>query len=252
MLDSQLYYLYIDESGDDGNYLDGNNQPIRGSSRFFTLGGIIVKDTDVPIFEREYQNIITRYFSGITLPPKFKLHYYELRMKRYPYNQLSDINRLQIPQDVFSLIRTLDCSLLSVTIDLQYHCIRYPRPANPRAYSLLMILERFQYFLEQNNSTGKAIYERFNAKMRKRAEMELKWLRNIPTFPAPTNLNNIQGRVITGDPTREPILNFADFFASLPYARRNSSGLIRADFDAIKFRYYNRQGGWLRTGQVEL
>jgi hypothetical protein len=246
-----LYYLYIDESGDEGDYLDGNGQIIVGSSRFFTAGGIIVKDTDVQLFENEYNNIITNYFAGITLPPRFKLHYYSLRMNHYPYNQLSNTRRLEIPQKIFDLIRTLDCSLLSVTIDLASHCT-YPRPANPRAYSLLLILERFQYFLEANNSTGKAIYERFNAKMRKKAELELKWLQSIPTFPTPTNLNNIHRKVITGDPTREPILNIADFFASLPYTFRNTFGRIKTDFDYVKPKYYNLYGGWLRTGRVEL
>jgi hypothetical protein len=248
-----LYYLYIDESGDEGDYLDSNGQVIRGSSRYFTAGGIIVKDTDVQVFEREYNNIVTNYFAGIALPLNFKLHYYELRTPHppSPYNQLSPQQRLEIPQKIFDLIQNLDCSLLSVTIDLASHC-NYPHPANPRAYSLLLILERFQYFLEDNNSTGKAIYERFNAKMRKKVEIELRWLRSIPTFPVPTNLNNIQGRVITGDPTKQPILNIADFFTYLPYNFRNTSGQATTDFDYIKSKYYNLYGGWLRTGRVEL
>ena len=247
-----MYHLYIDESGDEGDYLDENENVIDGSSRYFTLGGIIVNDSDDQKFVDAYNDIITNYFSGITLPSNFKLHYHPLRNKHSPYDQLKDEDRWKIPNDVFDIIKNLDCHLLSVTIDLDNHCKRYPNPVNPRAYALLLILERFQYFVEEQGSTGRAIYERFNAKMRKKAEMELKWLKKIPTFPTPTNLSRLNKHVESGDPTAQPILNFADFFAYLPYLRRESNGKATKRWDEINFKYYNFNGGWLKTGWVEL
>ena len=44
--------------------------------------------------------------------------------------------------------------LLSVSIDLKKHCKKYLRPVNPIAYGLYLILERFQYFLEDYNGKG--------------------------------------------------------------------------------------------------
>lgn len=245
-----MYHLYIDESGDEGDYVNSNGTIIAGSSKYFTIGGIIVKDTDVTKFNTDYSDIISTYFNGITLPSNFKLHYYPLRHCKPPYDQLSQTARDSIEKEVFDSILRNDCTLLSVTIDLEKHCT-YPRPANPRAYSLLLMLERFQYFLAEQNSIGVAIYERFNAKMRKKAEMEMRRLQKIPSFPVPTQLNNVRRRIMAGDPTQEPILNMADFFAFLPYQRRKTR-IASNYFKSIKHKYYDPYGYWLHTGWVEL
>ena len=251
-MQSKMYYLFVDESGDPGDYLDSNGVIIPGSSKFFTLGGLIVEDSQRIKFENSYDRIMSSYFNGISLPTNFKLHYSPLKHNKSPYDQLTTAQRANIPRDVFAAISSLDCSVISVTIDLATHCTKYPNPANPVAYSLLLLRERFQYFLEDNNSAGKVIYERFNAKMRKKTELASKWLQGIPTFPNPTRLQNIQPKVAYGNPTSEPILQFADFFVSSVWIRKTTSHQNKSDWESIKHKYYNFNGNWLRTGNVEL
>lgn len=245
-----MYHAYIDESGDDGNYLDKNGNVIEGSSRYFVLAGLIVSEADVDVFNSEYHGLIFKYFSGIRLPENFKLHCYPLRNNKFPYNHLSDTRRQQLEMEVFDIIKRLDCALVSVTVDIFRHCTKYKKPANPRSYALLLMLERFQYFLEVNKSHGVAIYERFNSKMRKRAMIESRWLQSHSTFPT-IRLDNISRRVRDGDPTKEPILNLADFFADQVFAQRIKRRRY-SYLESIAHKYFNKDGSWRRTGQVEI
>lgn len=246
-----MYSLYIDESGDVGDFIDANGLPIKGSSKYFTLAGIIVDDPARIQFEDEFEKLIAETFDGIQLPHNFKLHYQPMRQKQYPYDQLPDELRWNISDSIFRWIQNADCHLLSVTIDLDKHC-QYKRPADPRAYALLLLLERFQYFLEDYRDTGIAIYEKFNAKMRKKAEMEQRWLRQIPSFPIPTNLSLLSQKVRNGDPTKEPMLQIADFFAYVPWIKQMSNGQATKRFYQILPQYYNLGTTQFTTGLVEI
>lgn len=246
-----MYYLYIDESGDVGDFRDSEDNVILGSSKYFTLAGIIVNDETRIEFEEELDKLITETFDGIELPSKFKLHYQELRQKYPPYDQLDDDFRWNISNSIFRWIENADCWLLSITIDLDKHC-KYSRPADPRAYSLLLILERFQYFLQDKNDIGIAIYEKFNSKMRKKAEFEQKWLKKIPKFPVPTDLSLLKDRVRNGDPIKEPMLQISDFFAYAPWIKQMSNGQASKRFYQILPKYYNLGGSQFFRGLVEI
>lgn len=85
------------------------------------------------------------------------------------------------------------------------------------------MLERFQYFLEDNNESGEAVYERYNSRVRKNVELLHAHLKDSPSFPQYTNFSNIVGSIKDGDPLLEPVLQFADFFAYIPWITRSSS-----------------------------
>ena len=163
-----LYRLYIDESGDLGNYFDENNQVIEGSSRFFTLAGIIVSSDEGVRLGEAVRFTIGKYFNNIQLPKKFRLHYRPLRNRRDPYDKLSDMQRKMLADDVFDMIRKSSCSLLSVTIDLKRHSTKYSIPADPQSYAMLIMQERFHDFLEENGEIGEIIYEKLNRDARKK------------------------------------------------------------------------------------
>jgi hypothetical protein len=85
-----LYHLYIDESGDEGDY-KGTSNVIGGSSQFFTLGGIIVRQEFRPQFTTELDKIKSDFFNNMILPPDFKLHYSELRERKYTYDKIKHL-----------------------------------------------------------------------------------------------------------------------------------------------------------------
>lgn len=247
-----MFYLYIDESGDDGDYRPSQPQRKGGSSRFFTLGGIIVDNFNRERFLDVHQRIISKWFEGIQVPGNFVLHYYELREARPPFDNFSREERFAIANEVFNAIIKIDCALLSVTIDLDKHCKRYSKPVNVRAYALLIMLERFQYFLERHGHNGEAIYEEFSSRLQKKAEIAQKWLATRPTFPTPTTRDNVAKQVKHGDPLKEPMLQFADFFAYAPYIKCASNNKKTSRLDSVHHKYFNISGAWFKRGLVEI
>ena len=247
-----MYYLYIDESGDPGGCLNSNNNVNDSSFKFLTLGGIIVNEETKKDFEIKTRDLIQKHFGNITLRENFKLHYHPLRQKKFPYDQIDDKDRWSISDSIFSWIKESDCNLLSVTINLKEHYKKYDHPINPVAYTLLVMLERFQYFLEENNDTGIAIYERYNAKMRKKTEMELKWINTKPNFKLFSTFNNIKGNVRNGDPKTEPILQMSDFFTYLPWLYFRTNREVKDRLDILEDKFYNLHGNWKTRGFVLL
>ena len=88
--------------------------------------------------------------------------------------------------------------------------------------------------------------------MRKKAEFEQKWLKKIPSFPVPTNLNLLREKVRNGDPSKEPMLQIADFFAYVPWIKQMSNGQATNRFYQILPKYYNLGSGSFTTGLVEI
>jgi len=46
-------------------------------------------------------------------------------MLQYPYSKLTKKQRIQLEQEMFQAINSIDCKLFSVTIDLDYHYKQY-------------------------------------------------------------------------------------------------------------------------------
>lgn len=227
-----MYNIYIDESGDEGVYrVEHLPAAIGGSSRFFTLGGIIVDERDNRLFKIELDSIISDFFKGVTLPQDFELHYFDLRDARPPYHLLKREDRLAIADRVFGMIKSRDCKLVSVTIDLLKHYTKYSIPYTPRSYALFLIQERFQYFLEDNNETGHAIYEGYVSRLQKSVELLHKYFHTNPNFPKFTDFKNVTRETRNGDPLLEPILQLADFFAYIPWIKCTSEGKKNAQME---------------------
>ena len=248
-----MYYLYIDESGDAGDHLDKEGNVINGSSKFFTLGGIVVHENQVEVMDLAVNDIIEKYFKKIELPKNFKLHYHKLRHGRYPFSELPKEVRKQLADDVFNIIKETECTLLSVTIDLDRHCKRYKENASdPMAYSMLIMLERFQDFLEETNDEGIAIYERFNQRLRRKVEYTWKWLKFALSLRHHKELDNIKGHVKNGDPKIYPILQISDFFAFSVWIKRTTGGELSDRWNSIKHKYYKLDDGWYKAGNYEI
>ena len=193
------------------------------------------------------------YFRDVELPSNFKLHYHDLRNKIFPYSSLPNQERRAVANQIFSAIKSIDCSLISVTLNLYYHCYHYSKPVSPRAYTLRLLLERFQYFLEDNNERGDASYERYNSQLRKKVELAQKHLLANDNFPKPTTLSNLSKRVKSGDPLKEPVLQFADFFVYIPWIRSTTNCQALDRWNEIKHKYYNLDHSFLfKRGNLEI
>lgn len=243
------YFLYIDESGDPGRYVEGQPK-YNSSSKFFTLAGIVVSGNDADDMEYQVKAVVEKYLEPKTLTPNFKLHYHHLVQGAPPYSTLSGESRRRLADDMFNILIRSHCRLLSVTLDLDTHYRRYVRPADPKAYTLLMMLERFQDFLADKQSTGLAIYERFTHAERTRIQNQMRELRWALSERHHVELKNILGSVRNGEPVEHPILQLADFFAYAVHIKATTHGEKQNRWKSIKSKYYKLYGSFYSTGHV--
>ena len=244
-----MHFLYIDESGDPGRYLDRNHNVIQGSSELFTLAGIIIDCQVTDEVNNNVRRLASLYFPQ-SIVDSIKLHYQPLIQNAPPYNSLSGEDRLRLADGIFEIICNSSCTLLSVTIDLKDHFHKYRFPVDPKAYAMLIMLERFQDFLEFRNSQGTVIYERFTRKERKKVETTMKILKELLAFRHYVELNNIIDNIQNGDPLEEPILQLADFFAYATQIKYKTKGEKQCRWKSIKEKYFNLNGGYYYAGLV--
>lgn len=249
-----MHCLYLDESGDDGDYLDANGN-IRGkSSRYLVVGGILVEDSQTFPFHYEYLRIIDHYFlsKGLVLHPDFKIHYTHLKAgKKFPYNRLSVQERSNLADDMFNAVINFDCNLIAASIDIQRHCNRYGDRVNPKAYMLFICQERLDQFKQNNSVSTMTVYEEFNH-IRKKIKDEITKLLNYTSFPNPQNLRQIERQVRSGKPQQHPILQFADFIAHATWLHRTTPNQPNDKFDLFKHKFYNWGANSFSCGYVEI
>lgn len=139
--------LFLDESGDHSLVIKIDEQfPI------FCLAGCIFD-------ENEYQQVSKakvdafkiRYFNNSNIV----LHSREIRKCLPPFNILLNKNTKQsFYTDLNNLMSGLPYTILASVILKEKLKNQYHDPANPYALSLEFIMERFLYFLEENNDVG--------------------------------------------------------------------------------------------------
>jgi hypothetical protein len=249
-----LHYLYIDESGDEGDITPADL--LLGKRKVFTVGGIIVDAHNRELFENNWRDVIDTYFSGIELPPNFKLQYHQLRKekdRKFPFDRLSDSERYDIIERMYNAIRSIDCHLISVSLNIPAHYKQYSKPISPRAYTLLLLMERFQYFLEDYGSKGEASYERYTKGMQEKVEDAQIQLLSFDNFPKPTDFKYAPRKIKSGDPTKEHMLQFSDFFVYAPYIRHTYNHHRTDKWNSVAHKYYNlNYRHWYKRGYIEI
>ena len=228
------FFMYVDESGDPGDYRLPNGLVNAGSSRYFTLAGIIVGNPESKRLGRAINSLIKRHFAGMPLPGNFKLHYHQLIHNRPPYDRLPESRRRRLEEEVFGLIKESSLRLLSVTVDLEKYRKKDKAMANPDSYAFLHLWERFQGFLG-GERTGRVIYERLGKNHKVKIKRDVRKLARAG-LGAGTTFQRIRQEIEGGDPVRHPVLQLADFFACVGWRRSTSSRGGRW-WESIKSRY---------------
>lgn len=228
---SREYFCHIDESGDPANPLDENNNMILRSSTVYTLAGIFTDKTTKEKMEEEHKKIIEKYFSTTQLASDFYLHYNPLRQNEPPYDILSSNDKLRLITDIFSVIKNSDCVLFSISLDLEGHYKKYSVPLNPQAYTLTLFCERILSYMGKNNIPSvKVEYEKFNHALRDKCIKSFKQTTRFTNFRTRLDVPKCLKVIHDGDPCKSPLLQYADFWAFIPYSKMRS----KLDFNKFK------------------
>lgn len=213
---------FLDESGDEGNFLDDSLNEVRGSSQYLTISGILIDRVNISRLEKKYQKIIKKYFLdvGITLPSNFKLHCVKLKKPgTFPYNKIGKKKCKELLSEIYQTLNSFDCGYLAVSVNIKEHCIKYGNKAvNSKAYALFITYEMLREMEQEIGMDFTIIYEEFNH-MKKSINDAHKKLLSYKTFPNPHDLANITNYINSGKPQTFPILQFSDFIANSVFCK---------------------------------
>lgn len=240
-----MYHLFLDESGDDGDYIDSNGNIIPGSSKYLVVGGILIKDTKIRDFDNRLRDLLDKYFTqnNITLPQNFKLHCTDLKKgMKAPYNQLSQTERENFANEIFVSIESLDCAVLAASLDIENHCNKYNDRINAKAYMLFLCYEKMVQIENQEGITTEIIYEQFN-QIRRKMGREITKLLSFSTFPNPQNLRDIENHVKSGRQDQYSGLQFADFIANAVWFHRTQPNQTNSKMDIFYQKFFCDFGG---------
>lgn len=231
-----------------------------GSSKYITVAGIIVHQSCADHFGQKHKQIVETYFTrrGISLPDGFKLHYTALKRRhlKKPYRFLHFEERCELSHNIFQTILDIDCKLIACTIDKESYRRRYGKDAkNPKAYALLVCIERFKRFLAQagrdDGTEFMIIYEEFN-RIRKMMKISFDELLALLEFPNPKNLQGVEQSIHSGRPNLYPVLQFADFVAHVVWFHKTKPNQLRDRFTDLERKFYNMADPMAKSGYVEI
>lgn len=150
------FRIYIDEVGN----IDLKNSD-KPNHRFLSLTGVIVDLEYVRnVISPELEAFKSKYFDSHPDEPVV-LHRKEILNRRGPFSRLRDENvRASFDKELLRKLRDWHYRVITVCLDKKKHRDQYTVWLyHPYHYCLLMMLERYVWFLEQYNSVGDAMAE---------------------------------------------------------------------------------------------
>ena len=216
------YRMYVDEVGNPD--LGSSNNPLH---RFLSLTGVIVDLNHVKeIIYPQMEELKLRFFKSHPDDPVI-FHRKKLVNARFPFHALRDPEiQSNFDSDLLNLLISWNYTVISVCLDKRAHKDTYKAwRYDPYHYCLALLLERFTFFLEQNNAAGDIMAESRGGKedMRMKKSFEKLWQdgteyigpdrfqhvftsKQLKVKPKSNNISGLQLADLIAHPSRNEIL----------------------------------------------
>ena len=215
--------MYVDEVGNPD--LESSDNPLH---RFLSLTGVII-DLDYvrEIVHPQMEELKSDYFDSHPDNPVI-FHRKELVNAKHPFEILRDpVTHKKFDDDFLGLLKSWEYTVISVCLDKKAHKETYQVwRYDPYHYCLALLLERFTFFLEQDNAMGDVMAESRGGKedTRLKASFSKLWQKgtdyisperfhNVLTSkqlkvkPKSNNISGLQIADLIAHPSRNEILN---------------------------------------------
>lgn len=216
------YRMYVDEVGNPD--LGSSDNPLH---RFLSLTGVIVDLNHVKeIIYPQMEELKLRFFKSHPDDPVI-FHRKKLVNARFPFHALRDPEiQSNFDSDLLNLLISWNYTVISVCLDKRAHKDTYKAwRYDPYHYCLALLLERFTFFLEQNNAAGDIMAESRGGKedMRMKKSFEKLWQdgteyigpdrfqhvftsKQLKVKPKSNNISGLQLADLIAHPSRNEIL----------------------------------------------
>jgi len=154
-----MYLFYVDECGRP-SLEDKSLQ----ADPWFVMAGVAIHSDQWLLIDAEINRLKAKYFPALK-PVKVEFKSTNLRSyggphPRWPFSGLTRQQMAELTEELYRIYDEYNLTLFSVTIDRAEHKNRYAsqgkRPEPPYQLAFKMLVERFDWFLEERNA-GKAL-----------------------------------------------------------------------------------------------
>lgn len=134
--------MYVDESG---------CPDIHDTTQYFVTCGTIFQDNDLTSMKERVQNYKDTHFTGAL--QNAEIHLYNMWKGNKEFYGLSSPQKKSLLDPLYNMINQLPCTIIATGIDKPKFVTRH-RPDQILEYSYMLLVERFDNFLHENNSRG--------------------------------------------------------------------------------------------------
>lgn len=160
--------IFIDENGHNNlkhcmNAINNGNSVDIGE-RYFTLTGCIILKEDLKNIKHDINLIKNKYWDNGTFKYKDEIrrvcfHSRDIRKEKPPFYFREQSKQKSFYTDINNFIENTNMQIISANIDKYKLCFNYYNPFCPYELGIIFILERYYYFLKENNFKGNIILE---------------------------------------------------------------------------------------------
>jgi len=138
-----MYIMYVDESG---------VREISDRTPFFVTTGAIFYEDNLYVMKNAIQDYKDNYFTGSLNGAE--IHLYYMWRGKGRFHGLNQQQRIALIDPLYDLINKLQFTTIAVRIQKNKFALRHSNPSEILEYGYMLLVERFDYFLRDNNSKG--------------------------------------------------------------------------------------------------
>jgi hypothetical protein len=258
----EKYRIYIDETGNSD--LESSNNP---NHRFLTLTGVIlnleyVKDILHPEMEKIKTGVLNQHPDNPII-----FHRKEILNRKHPFEKLRDQEtEAKFNKEILQKLADWDYKVITILIDKNEHLESYKIwRYDPYHYCLAVLMERYLFFLEENNVQGDVLIESRGSKEDIRLKKSFsnlyengteyiesqkfhKYLtsKNLKVKPKVANVNGLQLADLIAHPSRRQFLLHLNF-------QEKTKGIFGDKIiEVIQSKYYKKGNKLFGYGMKKL
>jgi len=139
-----MYFMYVDESGDGGHNI--------ATTKFFTLSGIIIRDSDWRVFFDRVKGLRKKLKDKYQIPIRAELHSCEIWQSKNPcFKHLSYAQKKQLFTDIaFFLRRSPEIKIINISINKA----NASSVTNIYEFTWKLLIQRFENYLISKKDFG--------------------------------------------------------------------------------------------------
>ena len=135
--------MYVDDSG---------NSDINDRTNFFVTGGVIIHENALNSMKDDIQNYKDTEFTGQLQGAE--IHVYEIYKEKKSFAGVPLQQRLNLLQQLYSIINQIPITTIVIGIDKRKFIQRHSDPKEILDYGYMLLVERFDKFLNEKNDNG--------------------------------------------------------------------------------------------------